>query len=113
LGGGGVDSEARFNMGHGDRSTVELAVLDHVTPPPADAPPPRTSAAPSRRPPGLRRTLVALALLGAAWFAGDVVTHDPPALTGDRFERIDRYVADQLDGSRIPGASVAIVEDGV
>lgn len=40
-------------------------------------------------------------------------TPPPPASAATdttSFERIDRYVTDQMDGSRIPGVSLAVVE---
>jgi CubicO group peptidase (beta-lactamase class C family) len=51
-------------------------------------------------------------LIGATWLGVDVVTDHSVTLDGDRFEQIDTYVAEQLGDSRIPGASIAIVEDG-
>jgi CubicO group peptidase (beta-lactamase class C family) len=50
--------------------------------------------------------------VGALWLLTDLATDDDPATTGDTFERIDAYVADQLDDARIPGAAIAIVQDG-
>ncbi len=61
----------------------------------------------------LARSLVAVGAVGAAWLAWDIATDHGPALGVDRFATIDAYVADQLADSRIPGASLAIVEDGV
>jgi CubicO group peptidase (beta-lactamase class C family) len=60
----------------------------------------------------LAQTLTAIAMLGAGWLVWDIVTDGGASLRGDRFQRVDKYVADQIDGSRIPGASVAIVENG-
>lgn len=54
-----------------------------------------------------------IAVVGLAWFVVDVAADDEPATDGDVYDRIDAYVADQLDDSRIPGAAVAIVDDGV
>jgi CubicO group peptidase (beta-lactamase class C family) len=54
---------------------------------------------------------MAIVLAGAAWFAWDVVTDDQPSTQGDRFDQIDDYVTDQMHDSRIPGASLAIVEN--
>ena len=56
--------------------------------------------------------LVAVALIGTTWLGVDVVTDDARSVDGDRFAQIDHYVADQLNDSRIPGASIVIVEDG-
>ena len=47
------------------------------------------------------RVLLALTVIGATWFVWEVGTDDTSPLTGDRFERIDEYVADQMHGSRI------------
>jgi CubicO group peptidase (beta-lactamase class C family) len=58
------------------------------------------------------RVLIVLSLIGATWFAWDVATDDPAASSGDRFERIDEYVADQMNDSRIPGATLAIIDQG-
>lgn len=58
------------------------------------------------------RTLVAIALLGVAWLIWDVVTDSEPAISGSLFDRIDAYVADQANDSRIPGISIAVVENG-
>jgi CubicO group peptidase (beta-lactamase class C family) len=58
------------------------------------------------------RVLLALSLIGATWLAWDVATDDAATSTGDRFERIDEYVTDQMNDSRIPGATLAIVDHG-
>ncbi len=58
------------------------------------------------------RVLIALSVIGATWFVWDVATDDTGARTGGRFERIDEYVTDQMHGSRVPGVSLAIVDDG-
>lgn len=60
----------------------------------------------------LARTLLLIGVIGAVWLAWDVVTDDQPRIQGDRFDQIDAYVADQIDDSRIPGASIAVLEDG-
>lgn len=65
-----------------------------------------------RRSSGPRLGAAAVILVGLVWLFVDVATDGDPALDGDVHERIDAYVQDQLDGSRIPGAAVAIVEDG-
>ena len=62
--------------------------------------------------PAMGGVLIAISLIGASWFVWDLVTDDASPLSGDRFERIDQYVSEQMDGSRIPGATLAIVEDG-
>lgn len=54
----------------------------------------------------------AILAAGLVWLLVDVVTDDDPAETGDVYDRIDAYIQDGLDDSRIPGAAVAIVEDG-
>lgn len=58
------------------------------------------------------RVLIALGLIGAAWLAWDVATADPTVSMGDRFERIDDYVTGQMNDSRIPGLTLAIVDHG-
>ena len=63
--------------------------------------------------PAMVRVLLAIAVIGATWFVWDVAADDAAPLAGDRFERIDQYVSDQMSGSRIPGAALAVVEDGV
>jgi CubicO group peptidase (beta-lactamase class C family) len=60
----------------------------------------------------LAQTLTAIAMLGVGWLVWDIVTDSGAPLRGDRFERIDNYVANQIDDSRIPGAAVAVVENG-
>jgi len=49
---------------------------------------------------------------GLVWLLADFVADDSPSDSGDLYGRIDAYVQDQLDGSRIPGAAIAIVEHG-
>jgi len=49
---------------------------------------------------------------GMAWFGVDAVSDSDAADSGSAYERIDAYVADQLQGSRIPGAALAIVDGG-
>lgn len=49
---------------------------------------------------------------GLAWLLVDIVTDDDPAATGDVYDRIDAYVQDELEDSRIPGAAIAVVDDG-
>ena len=60
----------------------------------------------------LQRTLLVIGTVGVAWLTWDVVTDKAPARDGDRFAQIDAYVADQMDDSRIPGVSLAIIERG-
>jgi CubicO group peptidase (beta-lactamase class C family) len=50
--------------------------------------------------------------VGAGALLLDVATDNNPEPGTDHYSRIDSYVKDQLDDSRIPGASIAIVEDG-
>ncbi|MEZ5406846.1 MAG: serine hydrolase domain-containing protein [Acidimicrobiales bacterium] len=59
------------------------------------------------------RVLLVMGVLGAAWLAWDVLTDSGPEHRGDHFDQIDAYVADEAGDSRIPGVSIAIVEDGV
>jgi CubicO group peptidase (beta-lactamase class C family) len=54
----------------------------------------------------------AMAAIGAAAFIWSVVTDSTPSARGERFDRIDAYVRDQMDDARIPGAAIAIVEQG-
>ena len=63
--------------------------------------------------PAMVRVLLAIAVIGATWFVWDVAADDAAPLAGDRVERIDQYVSEQMSGSRIPGAAIAVVEDGV
>jgi CubicO group peptidase (beta-lactamase class C family) len=58
-------------------------------------------------------TVVLIIGVGMVWLLVDVVADSDPSTSGDVYERIDAYVDDQLDDSRIPGAAVAIVADGV
>ena len=58
------------------------------------------------------RTVLLIGVVGAVWLAWDVATDDQPRIRGDRFDQIDAYVADQIDDSRIPGAAIAVIEDG-
>ncbi len=60
----------------------------------------------------MARVLIAIAVIGVAWFVWDVATDDAGPLTGDRFQRIDQYLSDQMDASRIPGVALTIIEDG-
>lgn len=74
------------------------------------------------RPHGLALVVAVILTGGLVWMGLDVATNAPPAATqsaatlpataADRYDRIDAYVADQLEDSRIPGAALAIVEDG-
>ena len=65
-----------------------------------------------RRVPALAAVLVAVTVVGAGWFAWDLVTAGDGASVGDRFDRVDSYVAAQMADARIPGVSLAIVEQG-
>lgn len=57
---------------------------------------------------------VVVIAFGLVWLLVDVVTDDPAVSTsGDVYDRLDTYVQDQLGDSRVPGAAVAIVEDGI
>ena len=58
------------------------------------------------------RAAALVATLGLLWMLVDVVIDNGPRAAADRFDRIDAYVDDQLDDSRIPGAAIAIVEGG-
>lgn len=49
---------------------------------------------------------------GLVWLAVDRVTDPEPPDDGDLYQQIDAYLADQLADSRIPGASLAVVEGG-
>lgn len=56
--------------------------------------------------------LLAVAVIGATAFVARVLIDDTRTLVGDRFQRIDQYVKQQANNSRIPGVSLAIVENG-
>lgn len=47
---------------------------------------------------------------GLVWLLVDVATEDDPSTSGDVYDRIDAYVQDEMDGSRIPGVSIAVVD---
>ncbi len=57
-------------------------------------------------------TAMAIAALGALALAWDVATHVAPTAGGARFDRIDAYVRGEMNGARIPGVAIAIVEGG-
>jgi CubicO group peptidase (beta-lactamase class C family)/putative hemolysin len=59
-----------------------------------------------------RSIALLIGLIGALALAWNVTTDDSPSIKGDRFQRIDAYVTDEMDDSRIPGVSIAIVEGG-
>lgn len=61
---------------------------------------------------GMTQVVLVICALGAAWLVWDVATDDPPG-AGDRFDQIDAYVSDQMRDARMPGVSLAIIEDGV
>ena len=65
-----------------------------------------------RRLSGITQVVLVTCALGAGWLVWDVASNNQPG-GGDRFEQIDAYVSDQMEGARIPGVSLAIVEDGV
>ena len=44
--------------------------------------------------------------------AWDTSTDDNPSINGATYDRIDAYVQDQVDDSRIPGVAIAVVEGG-
>lgn len=60
----------------------------------------------------LARIVLAIGFFGGVWLAWDVATANGPAIQGDRFDQVDAYVADQREHSRIPGVSIAVVENG-
>jgi CubicO group peptidase (beta-lactamase class C family) len=60
----------------------------------------------------LRSVTLAIGLVGAGAMVWNVTTDSPPSAAGDRFQQIDAYVRDQMNDSRIPGLSIAIVESG-
>ena len=64
-----------------------------------------------RRRSPLTMVLAAIAGLGIGWYGLDALGDDSPALDGDRFANIDAWVDEQLRDARIPGASLAIVEN--
>lgn len=62
-----------------------------------------------------RGVILAVALIlatGLVWFMVDARTDVEPQTSGDVYERIDAYFADELDNSRIPGAALAVVDGG-
>ena len=61
---------------------------------------------------GLARTLLLIGGLGAVWLAWDVASDGEILAGDDRFDQIDAYIAEQMDDSRIPGGSIAVIEDG-
>jgi CubicO group peptidase (beta-lactamase class C family) len=56
--------------------------------------------------------VVAIAAIGVTWMAWDTSTDDNPSMNGATYDRIDAYVQDQVDDSRIPGVAIAVVEGG-
>jgi len=56
--------------------------------------------------------VVAIAAIGVTWMAWDTSTDDNPSINGATYDRIDAYVQDQVDDSRIPGVAIAVVEGG-
>jgi CubicO group peptidase (beta-lactamase class C family) len=67
-----------------------------------------------RRPRRLGRwaAVGAIAAIGVTWLAWDTSTDDNPSINGATYDRIDAYVQDQVDDSRIPGVAIAVVEGG-
>jgi CubicO group peptidase (beta-lactamase class C family) len=58
----------------------------------------------------MRRLVAAFALIVLVLSQPGVQAQAAPSANG--FDAIDRYVQEQMDGSRIPGVSIAIVEGG-
>jgi len=54
-------------------------------------------------------SLVAIAVLAVS-LASTAPTEAKPVQSSTDFEAVDRYVRDQMDGSRIPGVSIAVVD---
>ncbi len=67
---------------------------------------------PTARAFSLRSTALVIAIIGAAALAWDITTDAAPGTGGHRFDRIDAYVRDEMNGSRIRGVSIAIVQGG-
>lgn len=57
-----------------------------------------------------RFVVVAIALAALLWLGFDILADDTPAGSGDTVARIDAYVRDQMDDSRIPGVAIAVVQ---
>ncbi len=70
------------------------------------------SARRTPRPHGMALAVALVLAAGMAWLGVEVAADDSPSTSGDVYDRIDAVVADELDDSRIPGASLAVVEDG-
>ncbi len=68
----------------------------------------RLTAWPHRHP--LLPLILAIAGVGALWFAWSLVGDRTPSTDGDRFEAIDAWVEDQRSDARIPGLALAVVE---
>ena len=60
----------------------------------------------------LRTAILLIGVMGASALIWNIATDNPPSTDGDRFEQIDAYVRDEMNDSRIPGVSIAIVEVG-
>lgn len=56
--------------------------------------------------------LATIGAIGLTWFAVVALTDGEPEPDDGPFGRIDAYVQEQLDDSRIPGAAVALIEGG-
>lgn len=70
----------------------------------------RARRIPRPRGPALAVGLILIA--GAVWLGVDTATQTRSSASGDVYERVDAYVAGQLEDSRIPGASIAVVDSG-
>ena len=57
-----------------------------------------------------RFALAAIVLVTLVRLGVDILTDDSPSSSGDTFARVDAYVRDQAEDSRIPGVAIAIVE---
>lgn len=64
------------------------------------------------RPRGIILAVALIVTVGLVWFLVDAPTEVEPQISGDVYERIDAYVADELEDSRIPGAALAVVDGG-
>ena len=69
---------------------------------------PRSLASASR----LGWVALLIGVIGAGALAWDVATDEPHNAGDHRFDRIDAFVRDEMNGARIPGAAIAIVEGG-
>ena len=60
----------------------------------------------------MRRVLGVIVAVGAGLLLMDIATDNEASGGEDHFSRIDAYVREQMDDSRIPGVAFAVVEDG-